>query len=246
MTQPQRVWVSELDSDRFGLTCIRAEIESHGEIRQAFEFSKSAAADLLMIRCPSRDPAFAQSIESAGGRLMDTVVTFGVDLNDWSAAAPAASHNFEVRTIEDADAGRVAEIARMAFADYYSHYHADNRLPASLVDEIYPDWTRRLVGSGEETLRLGAFTADVVVAFMCTRLTSDGTAVGVLNAVHPAYQRQGVYSALLAESLSAAHSRSARRFTIETQIQNTRVQRVWVRTGLSPSHASYTFHVWFS
>ena len=67
----------------------------------------------------------------------------------------------------------------------------------------------------------------------------------VLNAVHPAAQGKGVYTALVRAALLLAKDAGARRMIVSTQINNYAVQRVWTRLGFFHSSSLYTFHKWY-
>lgn len=85
----------------------------------------------------------------------------------------------------------------------------------------------------------------MLLSFATLRLNSQEEGEGVLFAVHPEAQGRGIYRALILEGMRWCMQQKVASMVVSTQITNIAVQKVWVRAGFEPSHAYYTFHVWF-
>ncbi|MFO0677986.1 MAG: hypothetical protein U0169_15730 [Polyangiaceae bacterium] len=96
---------------------------------------------------PRLEIGTAQALESAGGRLMDTLVHYERVLGPDVMLA----HGCEVpiRPFRPSDEDAVERLARESFRGYAGHYHADPQLDPARVAEIYPSWAVRSCRSRE-------------------------------------------------------------------------------------------------
>src|SRR6516165_3289589 len=117
--------------------CVPANAE------RIMEMCQSASVEMLTLRVPTDKVALVEALEF---RIMDCLVYYECPTEYLSAAKPST---LEIRkaTLEDATA--VAEIARLCFSDYSSHYHADARLDPVKVSEAYIDWAQRCCADRE-------------------------------------------------------------------------------------------------
>jgi GNAT superfamily N-acetyltransferase len=84
-----------------------------------------------------------------------------------------------------------------------------------------------------------------VLGFATLRLNSPAQGEGVLFAVVSAAQGQGIYRSFMIGGMHWCAARGATSMVVSTQLTNIAVQKVWVRVGFEPDHATYTFHKWF-
>ena len=61
--------------------------------------------------------------------------------------------------------------------------------------------------------------------------------------IHPEFQSQGAYSALLQMLMGYLANQKVEKLSISTQIQNTRVIRVWIKSGFNLEFSLNTFHI---
>lgn len=239
-----RVALSELDERRFGVVTARGSLASPRELPAILDFCAAHRVGLLIARCDAAEPAAAQAMEAAGGRLMDTLVYFARDLR--RREVPSESEGVAVRVASPADAAAVCAIARESFRGYGGHYHADPRLPREQCDETYADWALRSCTEREVAdAVLVAVDGAAPIGFLTLRSSGAGEVEIVLNGVLPERQRGGVYRALVIAALGWAKERQAVRVLVSTQVTNAAVQKVWVRLGFEPLRSHHTFHLWF-
>ena len=183
-------------------------------------------------------------MEREGFLLMDTLVYYARSLA--RAPIPEDAGAAQVRTSKVGDEVGVREVAAQAFKGYFGHYHADRRLEPARCDEGYVEWAVRSCASTE--VADGVLVAEIdgsILGFITLRVNSPVEVDGLLIAVHPSVQGQGIARSLMIGALKWCESRGAERMIISTQINNLSSQKVWARLGFELSHAYYTFHKWF-
>jgi len=244
MTQSFDISVSEPDSRRFGMPYVRAKNVTAAEIGQALEFCRRHQAAICVARCATGDFATVHALENAGFRVMDTLLYYRLRLGD--APIPEPRLALPIRMASAADSDAVGRLAAAAFADYFSHYHADPRLDRRKVDEVFVDWARR--SCLDKTVADAVFVAvdgSELGAFATMRRNDDAEGEGVLFAVHPRCQQKGVYGDLMISGMHWCLEQGRQRMIVSTQVNNYAVQRAWVRLGFRLYASFYTLHKWF-
>jgi hypothetical protein len=193
----------------------RATVRAAGSVGGLVAQCRADGVAMLIARCPARDVAAAQALEAAGGRVMDVLVYAARDL----VRTPIAEHALDglLRSATPADAGAVARVAKLGFAGYQSHYHADPRLDTAACDAAYVEWARRSCESravADEVVVAEA--GGEVVGFATVKRLSAVEADAVLFAAAPGAERHGVYrsdlyAALMLRVLRWAKAAGARR-----------------------------------
>jgi GNAT superfamily N-acetyltransferase len=238
-----RVAFSEIDSERFGVRIARAHIVSN-TLSKALDFCGAERIDMLIARCATNDMVAAQSMETNGFLLMDTLVYYDFDLT--KKAIPKDTREFLVRRLRPGDEADVRMVASAAFKGYVGHYHADRRLDSRKCDEGYNSWAERsCVASSAADEVLVADHDGKVAGFATLRLNSPQEVEGLLFAVAPEFQGKSMCRSFMIRSLEWCRDHGATRMIISTQVTNISMQKVWCRTGFEPSHSYYTFHKWF-
>jgi GNAT superfamily N-acetyltransferase len=235
---------SEIDSERFGVRVARAPNVSHN-LSRVLDFCAAERIDLLIARSSTKDLVAAQSMETNGFLLMDTLLYYSFDLT--KKMIPEDTGEFLVRRLQPGDETEVRMVASTAFKGYLGHYHADRRLDSSKCDEGYSSWAERSCtthNAADEVLV--AERAGKVAAFATLRLNSPQEVEGLLFAVAPESQGKGICRSFMIRSLQWCRDQGAQRMVISTQVTNVSMQKVWCRAGFEPSYSYYTFHKWFT
>ena len=174
--------LSDLDCQRFGIRVAKAKPESEAQWRDAIEFCRRQAVQLLIARIDASRMALAQHLEAGGAFLADVLVVYRSSPVGHPPVPPAV----RVRPCEPRDADAVRDLARKSFRGYYDHYHNDRRLPRSACDEVYADWAyRSCVDRGIADEVLIAEHEGRVAGFAALRLPSPLEADGMLFGVDP-------------------------------------------------------------
>lgn len=234
---------NEQETARFGVRCARV-IDPSVPTDVINAEARKHAITFLSARVSTHDTRIVHALEDDGYRLMDTLVYY-----ERAAAAsgnePAVNSDIHVRSASLRDAEDVGSVAGAAFAGYFGHFHADERLSDADCDAVYVDWAKNCVVSQSSSLPvLVACAGDSVVGFLAATRVSDTCADIALNAVSPKMQGRGVYHALLVAALDQIADAGIANATISTQVNNTAVQSVWCKLGFRMQRSLYTLHKW--
>ena len=236
--------LSKLEQMRFGIVTARSDILSGKDLKEAESFCKDNGVALSIARIPVELTGTIQEMEKSGYLLMDTIQYFRRDLIN--EPVPADPKNNLIRPVKQDEVKQVAEIARLAFKGYRSHYHADPRLDNGKCDDTYTDWAERSCTdtSFADTV-LVSETEKSVSGFATLRLNSNEEGEGVLFGVAPFAKGKGIYTSFIISSMEWFRSRNVKSMIVSTQITNLAVQKVWTRNGFVHYKSRYTFHKWF-
>ena len=236
----------ESERTRFGFRIARLTVDAAGgpaDPEKIIEMCRSSRVEMLTLRVPTDNLALVQALEALEFRMMDCLVYYQSPTENLPAIQRSS---LEIRqaTIEDATA--IAEIARLCFSNYSSHYHADARLDRDKVSEAYIDWAKRCCTDREAASCVFLPIVDKAIAgFIALRQNSPVEGEGVLNAVHPGFAGAGIYGRLIDHSKQWCRDNGLKRMVISTQIDNLKVQRTWSNRGFRLYKSCYTLHRWF-
>jgi len=238
-----RFALSPLEEERFGVRTMRVNSFERAALPALLAFCRANAVGLVIARCPSEDVASAQALEESGGRLMDTLLYYSLEL----AKKPQAALPARLRLARAEEVEPLVAIAAESFRGYRGHYHADPRLERAACDATYIDWVRRSVLDGK--VAEAVYTCEIegsLAAFATLRANSPEEGEGVLFGVAPWAQGRGIYADLIRAGIEWCRARGMARMVVSTQVTNLAVQKVWVRQGFEPSGSYFTFHLWLS
>jgi GNAT superfamily N-acetyltransferase len=174
---------------------------------------------------------------------MDCLVYYECPTEDMPAVEPST---VLIRESTEEDATAVAEIARLCFSSYFSHYQADARLDPAKVSEVHVDWARRsCVDRAVASCVYVPVIDGIIAGFITLRQNSPTEGEGVLNAVHPSFAGAGIYGQLINRSKQWCRDNGMKRMIISTQINNLKVQGAWTNRGFRLYKSYYTLHRWF-
>lgn len=236
--------LNALERARFGV--VAAHVRDPAASVAALDAAAAAeGVQMLTLRIDCGDHARIHAAEAGGFRLMDTIVYHERNLS--LAPLPVVpAPEVTIRPAQTDDAAAVAEVARASFRDYLGHFHADPRLDSAAADAAYVEWARNgvLRQSDIQPARV-LLCGERLAGFLTLRRNSVVEHEIVLNAVHPNFQRRGLYQRLLGDALATAHAAGAVRIIISTQLNNFAVQRAWAKHGFRVTRALHTFHKWY-
>lgn len=234
---------SPLDSNRFGIRVARGSLPAGTSADTLAQALEATHADLAIVRTEAGDCAAMVALQRQGWPIIHAgaLVYYGIDL----ATAGASPLPSSVRLATPADRDAIQRIAANSFAGYRSHYAANPLLSPALVLAGYVEWANsRLQPDSADACTWVVTQNDDVAGFAtCDIHAQRGQVDIVLNAVHPDYARQGLYSRLLESLLGHYAGSGMRRLATSTQLWNYTVQRRWTATGLRLERAQDTYHI---
>lgn len=245
MTNPTpNIRLSSLDEERFGIRTARAFDLTLEQLPAVTTFCQSNNVTFLIARCAVSELPAVQAMESQGFLLMDTLLYFSRRLTD--ASIPPLDESVTIRPVRFEEAQVVGEMAALVFRGYQGHYHADSRLERDACDAVYSSWAYRSCISRDVADEVLVAERDgVIQGFTTLKLHSVEEGELPLYGVHPSAQGLGIGRNLVIAALHWFASKGVQKVWTSTQITNLASQKLWVRLGLEPEQAHYTFHKWF-
>lgn len=241
-TKPSRYLVAApLDSRRFGINVLRGTIDSGAHSDDIIEEIDASDADLVIFRVPAGCTEVPTGLQRRGNVVIhaDTLVYYGMEL-DRESAPPAEA---KVQRAVDAHRGALAHIAECSFSNYRAHYAANPLLNRDLVLSGYVEWALSRLGQDRDGEATWVVIEEGKVAGFATCDVSGDSVEIILNAVHPDFERRGLYGMLLRHIQHHYALQAVRQLVISTQIWNFTVQRQWSRNGLQLQRAFDTYHM---
>jgi ribosomal protein S18 acetylase RimI-like enzyme len=237
---------SKIESDRFGINVARMSIsincpDSDLEIARV---CKESSADLLILRFPSSRTRLARELAEISDKIAfqaDTLVYFSKNLKS-IVERRNISENLKLVTANGNDESRVIDLARVVFCDYPNHYQSNRALESKLILDGYIEWASKGLNDPEKLTVIIEDQNSNAIAFALVGFGEEGAEIE-LNGVHPDFQNQGIYSALLELLIAQLASQKVEKLSISTQIQNTRVIRAWIKAGFSLDFSLNTYHL---
>jgi ribosomal protein S18 acetylase RimI-like enzyme len=152
------------------------------------------------------------------------------------------SENLKLVTASSDDEARVIDLARVVFRDYPNHYQSNRALDSKLILEGYIEWASNGLNDQKKLTVIIEDQNSNAIAFALVAFGEEGAEIE-LNGVHPDFQNQGVYSALLESLMAQLANQKVANLSISTQIQNTRVIRAWIKAGFILDFSLNTYHL---
>lgn len=233
------------DSRRFGLAVFRGNLDALTPPATIATEIEELRPDVVIFRCPAGEMKTVQHLLALSHIPIhaDTLVYYSRQLGQTPAGLSAPGVAFERAT--SLDLVSISKVARRAFRNYRSHYHANPLFDTALVLDGYVEWAIDYLATthdGRETWVIR--NKGETVGFATCALDRIASSIEiVLNAVDPSAQGSGLYGGLLRAMIQHYGAEGFRYLTISTQVWNYVVQRAWSRAGFLISSAHDTWHV---
>lgn len=239
------VWLSAMDTERFGVKIARTNTFTHQNILETIDFCSANQVELLIGRCSTRDIQTVHAAESQGFRLMDTLVYLRKDLTHYTPLPSRSTASIEVA--KSSDQAEAIEVALVSFDGYQGHYHADNRLDRSSATAVYGSWAGRCFVDPQAAHMVHVAKIDGrIVAFRASRMNTPQQGEFVLTGVIPEARRLGIYKDLVIAGLNWCKDADAEEVLVSTLLDNIGVLRAVSQFGFAPAFSYFTFHKWFN
>jgi ribosomal protein S18 acetylase RimI-like enzyme len=237
---------SKIESDRFGISIARlnVSINCSASDTEIVKVCKESSANLLILRVPSSRIQLACELAEISNKIAfqaDTLVYFSKNLKS-IVERRNKSENLKLVTASSDDEARVIDLARVVFRDYPNHYQSNRALDSKLILEGYIEWASNGLNDQEKLTVIIEDRNSNAIAFALVAFGEEGAEIE-LNGVHPDFQNQGVYSALLESLMAQLANQKVANLSISTQIQNTRVIRAWIKAGFILDFSLNTYHL---
>ena len=171
----------------------------------------------------------------------DTIVRFDIDLRT-SPPHPLRNKDLVIRRAMTADRAVVEELIDLSFKDYRTHYHSNPLFNPKLVLEGYKEWALSCLEPGDERICFVFYAGEQAVAYS-TFVLYETHAEAIIYGARPRALVRGLYNDMIRHTLQYVQDHGRFRFHAVTQVQNTGVQRMWVREGFIPANSFCTIHI---
>jgi len=176
--------------------------------------------------------AFGLIVLQRGGFTMsDTIVVHGLDLSTLAGSPSLAS----IREATDDDVDELEEIAAACFgsrAYNANRFNCDPAFEPAAVESLYRQWISKSVRGVLADRILVQEVDGELAGFITVSIDLDHATANIpLNAVAPAHQGRGVYTALVKAALTELKEMDVSTVEIRTQLPNLAVHRTWQRLG---------------
>ncbi|NDD72637.1 MAG: GNAT family N-acetyltransferase [Actinobacteria bacterium] len=237
---------SKIESDRFGLGVDRINVSNDcpATDNEIVEICAESKSDLLILRYPSNRTQMSQSLSQMRSRNAfhaDTLVYFSKKLEELGEQHNPKD-NWKFLIAKSNDESRIIDLARLVFRDYPNHYRSNRNLDSELILDGYLEWASIGLKDPNKLTAIIENNCLTAIAFALVAFDDDGAEIE-LNGVHPDFQNQGVYSALLESLMMQLASQKVEKLSISTQIQNTKVIKAWIKAGFTLDFSLNTFHL---
>lgn len=238
---PNNIVFSTLESNRFEKNVFRGSMDTV-DVPYLESLYAANPIDLLIFRVPTAVQADLWQLKKLNRDVIvaDTLVYYSKDLAT-APEKPLVNTKFTIRTAHPDDAAQLAEIVPVIFKDYTNHYFSNPLLNREQISAGYTEWAVNYI-SGDGRICFVVEDEKRIIAF--TTCSFDGhEGEIVLNGVLPEFQGMGVYSDIVRHISHTFKSQGIGVLKISTQIQNHRVQRVWINEGFKIYSSFLTIHL---
>jgi ribosomal protein S18 acetylase RimI-like enzyme len=224
---------SPFEAEFFGGPVWRFDFNRYCDPVEVAAAAKSAGVRLVSCRIPANNPPAAISLQAAGFRLIERLVTFRRDI----APAPDVTRTIVPAGVQDRDACVAIALAALR----QDRYHADPQIDHRIADAIKAAWVSNNL-AGRADLSLVARSPGGEVVGFNQLLKTGREAVIDLIAVAPAAQHQGYGRALVAAGLRA-YAGAADTMRVGTQGSNEPSLALYRSAGFTLVQEQLTYHL---
>ncbi len=214
-------------------------------IKQCLQEAKSQGIKHLQSVTDPASTAIQYCLQKSSFLLMDTLVTYELTM----LKNQHYDTNFSIRPATSSDINALSDISETCFCNStynINRFNSDPWLDQALVKKMY-----RLMGERSVTGVLAdqvlVFEQDnAPVGFITIKLPlkNDRIAHILLNAVHPEYHNQGIYTYLVKAAINWLQEHNISSVDIKTQLPGMGVHRTWLKLGACLTAFQHRFHCW--
>ncbi len=213
-------------------------------LRASLRAARSAGVRYLVARIRSSDRGGAQLLERNGFELVDALLTFGLDMAEFSAAPREMPGSVRCERWAADDLPALCEIAASSFI--FDRFHGDPAVGRVKADELHVQWLEDscagfadavLVAHGDEPMGFTTLKVDKLAQAVC------GVAVGtiVLVATSIEHRRKGIARSLTLAAVHWFRKAGCAWVEVATQLANVPASRVYQSAGFQLVGSSLTF-----
>lgn len=232
------------ESRAFGFEIFRAKME-YFDVDFLYQQIQHKKPDILISRI---DVKFQKGLfnilkKIPESYLADTLVYYAGNTKEDPFDLP---DGVEIRKAGIQDEKIISELISRIFNGYENHYHSSPVFNTVNLAEGYMEWTEPYLRDGDKCCFI-IQDLGVPAGFLSARIDAENSCADIiLNGVLKEFEGQGKYSWLIRHLKQELHNTGIDKVIVSTQLNNQRVQSVWMKEGLFPYQSFYTFHHYIS
>ena len=235
---------SAAESQAFGFRIFRAKLEN-GDPRFLTEHIEQEKPDILISRIDVKLQKALFSIlrNFPESYLADTLVYYAGNVKDATLELP---NGVEIRQAGIQDEEIISGLIKRIFSGYENHYHSSPIFNKVNLAQGYMEWTQPYLRDSDKCCFM-ILDNGVPAGFLTARIDAENSYADIiLNGVLKEYEGQGKYSFLIRHLKKELFTTGIKKVMVSTQLNNQRVQSVWMKEGMYPYQSFYTFHHYIS
>jgi dTDP-4-amino-4,6-dideoxy-D-galactose acyltransferase len=197
----------------------------------------------LSIRIDAADLSSLHVLEQTGFITVDSILTFGINLEEHQANE--IDHDFTLRAATHADAEVAAQLAATAYSK--DRFHADPSISTDRADRLHAEWIRNsCLGKAADRVLLAEDSNGLLGYVTCAiRRTPDEKTIGtiVLVASAPHARGRGVGYATTMAALEWFREQGCATVEVGTQLSNITASRLYQKCGFRLVGSSVSLRV---
>ena len=218
---------------------IKADLKTESRIRNIEHVSSSAK---------TKDYKTTYALEACGFRLVDSIVRFGYDLENYKKNNQNFD-KFNVRRYHELDYNKLIKLGTDVFSNYPNRFLNDGTFEKEKCDQMYIEWLKNSI-KGYSDILLVAEKDNKILGFSTIknkRIVKERDifiAERQISGVSGKSRGLGLNTKMLEKQLELV-SNYACFFEVGTQVYNYASQKTYYKCGLKPFDSYYSFHFSF-
>ena len=215
-------------------------------LRVAVEKSKNQGCRFLSIKLSTQNVLATHSVENLGFRLMDTVLDFVVDLQDFALEVMPNTTTEQAGT---ADLVELVDLMDLSFANHFGRFNSDPKLREH-ASSIYRAWIESSINGYADFVLKAVIDKEIAGTSVWKLPSPSEIKSGIslahfsIGAVHPKHFGKGVFNSLTLAGMLLMKDLGIRFIEGPTHINNHGIHRSYQQLGWKILGARNTFHLW--
>ena len=233
---------SPIESKRFDLNIFRSTVDDLNVPLLANEI-KSNKVDILILRMPCDKKPIQSQLAALPYKILhcDNLVYYQTLFSD---DYKTLRNEIKLVEVDNHNLEELKQLIPAIFKDYQNHYYSNPFLAKERITEGYAEWGQSYINTVAGRESWIVYEDQTAVAYgSCAYDDDQKTCEGILIGVHPDYQGRSIYKDFFRSIYNHYKSKGFKKMMISTQIQNYVVQNIWIKEGLTISHAFDTYHI---
>lgn len=211
-------------------------------ISNTFKEAKKLGYKHLSIKIPTNDKTLVKSVINHGMSIADTLVRYTFEFN--KSVLFNLEYKCGISDCKEEDLAELKDISRTVFK--IDRFHSDESLPNDLCDQYYERWIENSFNGFADKVIVAHYNSEAIGYTTAKVYPNDEYTQLVLSAVSDKYKGLGTYTSMIhygTKWLIENYSTTKKGVIVGTQIDNTTVQRAWVKLGYLLKDSHYVFQI---